>query len=59
MPVVAASRGVFTVSGDGKVRAWPELPGQVMAMAAHGDARRRRRAQAGRVSGHRGRRPLD
>ncbi|SBS77426.1 conserved hypothetical protein [uncultured Mycobacterium sp.] len=33
MVVAATSRGVFTVSGDGKARAWPELPGQVMAMA--------------------------
>ncbi len=27
MVVAATSRGVFTVSGDGKARAWPELPG--------------------------------
>lgn len=38
MPVVATGQGVLTVSADGAVQRWPELPGQVMAMAAHGDS---------------------
>ncbi|WP_137144024.1 hypothetical protein [Mycolicibacterium sp. CR10] len=38
MPVVATSRGVFSVSGDGELRAWPQLPGQVMSIATHDNA---------------------
>ncbi len=55
MVVAATSRGVFTVSGDGKARAWPELPGAGHGHGCSGRARRRRRPQARRVSRHRGR----